>query len=183
MMPVSAREIVERVAREHDTTVVDIFSNSKFQEHVLARWAAVKQIHEEHPTWSMARIGRFMGRDHTTIQHVFRKQGLKAAMGGRARKRPWSDEDNAYLLEEWPKGTAYRPLEERLRRSASTIRRQAEELGLPPRPLGRKCHITEDDVREIRASPESRETLAQTYGVTPDHIRKIQRRHRRRRVL
>lgn len=182
MMPVSAREIVERVAREHDTTVIDIMSRSIFREHVLARWAAVKQIHEEHPTWSMARIGRFMGRDHSTILHVFRKHGLKAAMSGRARKRPWSDEDNAYLIAEWPKGTAFRPLEERLRRSASTIRRQADCLGLPPRPLGRKCLLTGDDVRAIRESSEGRDVLARKFGVTADHIRKIQRHHRRSNV-
>jgi hypothetical protein len=172
-MPIPAREIVERVAREHDTTVKDIFSRSTFKEHVLARWAAVKQIHEEHPTWSMSRIGRFMGRDHSSILHAFRKQGLKAHLSGRPRRRPWSDEDNAYLLAEWPRNTRFGILEQRLRRSASTIRRQAEALGLAPRPRGGNRRLKAEQVREIRASSESDDVLGLRYGVRADYIPRI----------
>jgi hypothetical protein len=72
-----ARRLVKTVAQLHNTTVSDIMGPSRFADHVKARHQAVAVVAERFPHWSLPQLGRFFGRDHTTILHALRKMGVR----------------------------------------------------------------------------------------------------------
>ena len=71
MTPLS-RKIAKSMARKYGTTVDAMFSRRRFPETVAARSEAWFVLYDHHG-YSMARIGRIWGRDHTTIMHGVNK--------------------------------------------------------------------------------------------------------------
>lgn len=70
--PIIARTIVQQVADKFGLTVEQLVSDSRRQHLVFARQELYWRLHME-TTWSIARIGRFLDRDHTTVLHGIRK--------------------------------------------------------------------------------------------------------------
>lgn len=97
------RKIIARVAAEHRVAPDDITGPSKRKHIVIARYAAIHAVAEEHPGLSSTQLGRiFGGRDHTTILHALGR--LAPRLGSDAAAKP-------------PEA-ALGPLEETLRRVA-----------------------------------------------------------------
>ncbi len=59
---------LEAVARELGCNVRTLKMRSKLPEVVEVRRRAIVILHKRHG-WGVARIGRALGRDHTTIMH------------------------------------------------------------------------------------------------------------------
>lgn len=59
--------MVERAAKVFDTTTKDILSDSRFREHVRARWAIMITAFEL--GYPFCGIGRALNRDHSTVMH------------------------------------------------------------------------------------------------------------------
>lgn len=71
MTPLS-RKIASSMARRYGTTVDEIFGRRRFPEAVEARSHAWSILYRQHG-YTMARIGRIWGRDHSTVLHGIRK--------------------------------------------------------------------------------------------------------------
>ena len=71
MTPLS-RKIAQKMAVRYGTTVDEIFSRRRFPEVVEARSHVWSILYRQHG-YTMARIGRIWGRDHSTVLHGIRK--------------------------------------------------------------------------------------------------------------
>lgn len=77
--PPTLAEIVAEVAALHGVTVEELMSPSRETRLVLARWEAMWRMsqvywgHKSLPRYSSQQIGRFFGRDHSTVLHGVRK--------------------------------------------------------------------------------------------------------------
>lgn len=61
------RLIAEYVAREHGVAIADILSDSRIRRVTRARQEVMRRAVEA--GFSLGRVGRFLGRDHTTVLH------------------------------------------------------------------------------------------------------------------
>ncbi len=81
--PITAKRIIEIVAKHAEVTVADIKGRSRHTENVRARQLAGKLMRHWRPDLSYPQIGRILGgRDHSTIIH-----GCEAIME-RAKRNP-----------------------------------------------------------------------------------------------
>jgi chromosomal replication initiation ATPase DnaA len=64
------RWAIAQVAARTGITEADILGRSRFREHFRARRMVCLELHAR--GWSYSRIGRLLGRDHTTISHAVR---------------------------------------------------------------------------------------------------------------
>ena len=72
-IPDAIRRIVAEVCLKHNQFLLDIESDRRTKEAVAARQELMYRLRTE-TTWSLPRIGRFIGnRDHTTIIHGYQK--------------------------------------------------------------------------------------------------------------
>lgn len=72
-IPDSIRRIVAEVCVKHDKYLLDIESERRDLDIVPARHELMYRLRTE-TTWSLPRIGRFIGnRDHTTVIHGYQK--------------------------------------------------------------------------------------------------------------
>lgn len=72
-IPDAIKRIVAEVCLKHNQFLLDIESDRRNKESVAARQELMYRLRTE-TTWSLPRIGRFLGnRDHTTILHGFHK--------------------------------------------------------------------------------------------------------------
>jgi chromosomal replication initiation ATPase DnaA len=72
-IPDSIRRIVAEVCLKHDQYLLDIESDRRTTDVMPARFEMIYRLRTE-TTWSLPRIGRFLGnRDHTTILHGYQK--------------------------------------------------------------------------------------------------------------
>lgn len=62
------REILNEVAEKHDVCPREMLSASKADPVAVARFECWFRMREE-TTYSYSQIGRFFGRDHTTVLH------------------------------------------------------------------------------------------------------------------
>lgn len=67
----AARRIVAAVALERDVCVRDIFSDCRLRHVAYARQEAFRRLHDA--GWAMYRIGKFIGRHHTTVRYALMK--------------------------------------------------------------------------------------------------------------
>jgi len=72
-----ARRIVAHIARKHGVTPEDIYGPRRHAVVMEARFEAVAMVYTMNPAWSLPQLGRFFNRDHTTVLHCLRKQGLR----------------------------------------------------------------------------------------------------------
>jgi Bacterial dnaA protein helix-turn-helix len=75
-----ARRILEDVSIKHRVSIVDILSERRCVNYVLARQEAMYRLKNE-TTWSLTRIGRFLRRDHTTCLYGIEKHAQRIAEG------------------------------------------------------------------------------------------------------
>ena len=72
-IPDSIRRIVAEVCLKHKQFLLDIESDRRTTDVMPARFELIYRLRTE-TTWSLPRIGRFLGnRDHTTILHGYQK--------------------------------------------------------------------------------------------------------------
>ncbi len=72
-IPDAIKRIVAEVCLKHNQFLLDIESDRRTKKAVAARQELMYRLRTE-TTWSLPRIGRFIGnRDHTTIIHGFQK--------------------------------------------------------------------------------------------------------------
>lgn len=72
-----AREILRETAEKHGLTTAEIVGESRSARLVLARHEVCYRMRKE-TTWSLPRIGRFLGdRDHTTVMNGIRKHAVR----------------------------------------------------------------------------------------------------------
>ena len=69
----SPKAIVARVARDHGLTYANIMGGSRVRKVVAARWRAIAEVRISRPAWSIAKLGKFFGMDHTSILNALRK--------------------------------------------------------------------------------------------------------------
>lgn len=69
-MPEWARNMVREVSHRHAVPVREIFSPNKTRLVVAARREAIYRLKFEKPSLSAAKLGRWFGRDHSTILHA-----------------------------------------------------------------------------------------------------------------
>lgn len=70
-----AAHLVQQVAAKHSVTVDDIMGKSRRRYIVRARQEAMAVIYTEFPMWSLPIIGKYFGRDHTTVLHSVKVMG------------------------------------------------------------------------------------------------------------
>lgn len=105
--PGTGRRIIAEVAREHNITPADIIGRDKRKAYIAARFEAYKRVAEA-TRWSLPRLGRLFGRDHTTVLSAFRRIGFEYHSDdpcGRGWKAGAKDPTAAMNL---PKGPAQR---------------------------------------------------------------------------
>lgn len=72
-IPDAIRRIVAEVCIKHNQFLLDIESDRRTTDVMPARFELIYRLRTE-TTWSLPRIGRFLGnRDHTTILHGYQK--------------------------------------------------------------------------------------------------------------
>ena len=62
--------VVREVSHRHAVPMHEIFSPTKTRLVVAARREAIYRLKFEKPTTSAAKLGRWFGRDHSTIMHA-----------------------------------------------------------------------------------------------------------------
>jgi len=72
-IPRRIRVIIERICAGTEVTLVDVLGRGKPARVVEIRARCMRAVKTE-TGWSLPRIGRIFGRDHTTILHALRKQ-------------------------------------------------------------------------------------------------------------
>lgn len=72
MGPARARVIVGEVSRKHGVNPKSLMEGYRYCGIVKARMEVVYRLRTE-IEWSFTRIGMFLGRDHTSIIHLYRK--------------------------------------------------------------------------------------------------------------
>lgn len=75
----AAKFLLRLVVLKHKISAETILGPARHKDVVSARMEAMCLIYE-HTQWSLPQVGRFMRRDHTTVLHALRKNGV-------ARKR------------------------------------------------------------------------------------------------
>lgn len=66
------RSIIRRVAAEYGTTYANIVGSDVFAHIVCARHAAIRAVHEAHPSYSHKKLGRIFNKDHSSIINALR---------------------------------------------------------------------------------------------------------------
>lgn len=72
-----AKQIAKFVAEKHGLTLEQLVGRTRSDDVVKARHEVFYRLRKE-TTWSLPRIGRFIGgRDHTTVLHGIRKHEMR----------------------------------------------------------------------------------------------------------
>lgn len=69
-------DLITATAQRHSISVVTLMGPDRTAPVLAARWAAMAAVHEAFPHLSLPRLGHAFQRDHTTILHALRRQGL-----------------------------------------------------------------------------------------------------------
>ncbi len=89
-LPSRVRAVVQAVADEHGVLIADLLSDCRRRRHVIPRWAAFAQVSAM--SWrdgrpSYPQVGRWFGRDHTSVLYALGKLSVKPG----SRKRTARD--------------------------------------------------------------------------------------------
>jgi hypothetical protein len=71
------RDIIDKVARMHGTTLRAVMSKVKSNKIAHARQACICAVKEARPEMSLYQLGTVFGRNHTSCLHSMRKRGYK----------------------------------------------------------------------------------------------------------
>lgn len=72
-----ARRIVKSVAALHGVKISELMADNRMAHVSAARHAAVGAVAESFPEWTLHRLGRFFGRDHSTIVNSLKVAGVR----------------------------------------------------------------------------------------------------------
>ena len=62
---------IQSIATKHEVTLSEIFGKSRRRKIICARNEAIRYVwNKYHPRWSSVEIGRFFGKDHSTILYA-----------------------------------------------------------------------------------------------------------------
>lgn len=86
-----AQTIMLEICEEFDIALSDLMSPRRFMDAVLARRKAFWRLKNE-TTWSLPQIGRFIGKDHTTVLHGIRRFQVDALHVNQGLPMPTSKE-------------------------------------------------------------------------------------------
>lgn len=68
--------IVSEIEMKHGLPAGSIMSRQSSRLIAKARSQAIAAIRNEHPHWTLMRLGRFFKRDHSTIIHYLKREGV-----------------------------------------------------------------------------------------------------------
>lgn len=113
----SALTIRKLVALKHRVTVADLVGESRKRSLIAARDEAIRLVYTHCGPMSTPQLGRLFGsRDHSTVLHSLRKQGVQVA--------------SATAISFWSENPEAETTLRRMWLSGSTIRQIAAELGV-----------------------------------------------------
>jgi len=70
------RQYVDIAAADHGVTSAQIMSRESTAPVCKARWGVMRALRDD--GFTLAQIGRWLGRDHTTIMHGLRKSDQRS---------------------------------------------------------------------------------------------------------
>lgn len=70
-----AMEFVREVAEKHGASLAEVMSHRRSHRIVMARHACYIEVRKAFPSWTYTKIGRFFGKDHSTVFHCIKKYG------------------------------------------------------------------------------------------------------------
>jgi hypothetical protein len=73
-------KILYECAEENGCTIEDMLGPSRCKNFVKARWEAIWRLHQR-KTMSMAQIGQYLNKDHSTVINAIRKYEKSLAQG------------------------------------------------------------------------------------------------------
>lgn len=73
-------KILYECAEENGCTIEDILGPSRCKNFVKARWEAIWRLHQR-KTMSMAQIGQYLNKDHSTVINAIRQYEKSLAQG------------------------------------------------------------------------------------------------------
>jgi hypothetical protein len=124
-----AKRVLREIAEEHGITCAEIVGDRRIRAVVDARQAAMRALVDQLPDWSIARIGRFLRRDHTTVLHAL-KTADKPKHHGRLKgvPNPVSEEALVRMREMRERGSSYEEIADALGHHESTMREHCKRL-------------------------------------------------------
>jgi DNA-binding CsgD family transcriptional regulator len=128
--PPRAKRILRAIAEEHEIKCVEILGDRRMQLVVKARQAVMCALVDQLPDWSIARIGRFIRRDHTTILHALKTIGKHHGRPVGLASR-LSEEKLATMREMREHGHTYEEIADALHCHENTIRQHCKRLHVP----------------------------------------------------
>jgi hypothetical protein len=123
-----AKRVLLEIAQKHGITCAEILGDRRIKAVVEARQEVMRELVDRLPDWSIARIGRFMRRDHTTVLHALKVSG--ADHHGRAKgvPNPVSEEALVRMREMRERGSSYEEIADALGHHESTMREHCKRL-------------------------------------------------------
>lgn len=73
------REAIEEVAEKHNVSVGEILGEGRLSHICAARWDAIREVYNRHPTLSTVTLGKIFCRDHTSIMYALKKTAHQEA--------------------------------------------------------------------------------------------------------
>jgi hypothetical protein len=124
-----AKRVLLEIAQKHGITCAEILGDRRIRAVVEARQEVMRELVEKLPDWSIARIGRFLRRDHTTVLHAL-KTADKPKHHGRPKgvSNPVSEEALVRMREMRERGSSYEEIADALGHHESTMREHCKRL-------------------------------------------------------
>jgi hypothetical protein len=125
-----AKRVLLEIAQKHGITCAEILGDRRIRAVVEARQEVMRELVDKLPDWSIARIGRFLRRDHTTVLHAL-KTADKPKHHGRRKGIVGpgvSEEALASMREMRGRGCSYEEIAQALGYHESTMREHCKRL-------------------------------------------------------
>lgn len=100
MAPARARAMTAEVAEKHGVEAPFLLKDIRFIEVVIARNELIHRLRHE-IGWSWERIGRFMGKDHTSCIYAARRHAAKTDGTKTSPRRPRSNSRRFVTAEQY----------------------------------------------------------------------------------
>jgi hypothetical protein len=143
-----AKRVLREIAEEHGITCAEIVGDRRIRAVVEARQAVMRALADRLPDWSIARIGRFLRRDHTTVLHAL-KTADKPKHHGRPRGTGSgiSEENLVKMREMRERGHTFEEIADAIGCHENTMREHCKRLHVT---CGERSLEFDDKITELR---------------------------------
>lgn len=171
-------EYASNVCQEIGTTLADMQSATRKRLVVEKRDWAIFEVKQMYPHKSLAEIGRLFCKDHSSIVHSLKREGMKRG----CPQEPKPEAVDAYptLKEDLQSGLYLREIAIKYGVGPATISRKVKALGLTYKFKSKSRPAPDHLVEAIRSDFEcgmSHRELVKKYHVSPKTIRKYRERN------